>query len=115
MPTLTQPHTVSPITQEELGRLKFALPSLNVISYRGPGESGGVSSSLEPMAEQLSTKVRWIALSGIPFSSDSRLAGFSFHQPEVPDHMIELHAKACMEYLFPLLHSKPELARFDSE
>jgi trehalose-6-phosphate synthase len=115
MPTVTQPQVFTPPKLSEESGLRFALPSLNVISYRGPGESGGVSSSLEPMAEQLNTKVRWIALSGMPFSSDSRLAGFSFHQPEVPKHLVDFHAKACMEYLFPLLHSKPELARFDHE
>src|SRR5271155_5380690 len=95
------PHLLAPVTQEDLGQLKVSLPALNIISYQGPGDSGGVSTSLEPMAQQLSSKVRWIALSGLPFSADSNLTGFTFHQPQVSENLLERHQKAAMGYLFP--------------
>ena len=114
MPTATQqPFILSPVTDEDMGELKVSLPTLKVISYRGPGESGGVSISLEPIVRQLGTTVHWIALSGIPSIADSRIPGFRFYKSEPPRSIVEGHARAASEYLFPLLHGMPERATFD--
>ncbi len=110
-----QPSLLSPITREDLGELQLHLPALKVISYRGPGESGGVPASLEPITRQLGTKIQWLALSGLPSSQHRRVPGFTFHRPELPDALVELHERACLEYLWPLLHGMPERAQFDSQ
>jgi len=116
MPTATeQPTLLSPVTAHELGQLQVHLPALKVISYRGPGQSGGVSTSLEPLVKQLGTKIHWIALSGLPVDLEGHNSGFSFYRPELPQHLIELHSRASLSYLWPLLHGMPELAAFDLE
>lgn len=109
-----QPSLLSPITKEDLGQLELHLPTLKVISYRGPGESGGVPASLEPITRQLGTKIHWLALSGLP-DETNRVTGFDFHRPSLPKRLVELQERACLEYLWPLLHGMPEKARFDSE
>ncbi len=116
MPTAMQeekPLLLSPVTEEDLGRLQVHLPALKILSYRGPGESGGVSRSLEPVVRQLGTKIHWIALSGVPSPGEEKTAGFSFHKPTLPAPLVYGHGKSALEYLWPLLHGMPERAKFD--
>jgi trehalose 6-phosphate synthase len=116
MATLAQqPSLLSPITREDLGELKLHLPTLKVISYRGPGESGAVPASLEPLTRQLDAKIHWIALSGLPSENNSPVLGFTFYRAELPESLVERHERACLEYLWPLLHGMPEKAKFDSD
>src|SRR5688572_12815803 len=89
-----QPPLLSPITQEDIGQLQIHLPALKIISYRGPGQTGGVVSSLSPLTRQLGTKVYWIALSGVPSGPDSQIGGFSFHRPEIASKLTQQHASA---------------------
>lgn len=110
-----QPHLLSPLTAEDLGRLQVHLPALKIFSYRGPGESGGVASSLAPLTKQLGTKVQWIALSGVPSQEDNPIAGFSFHRPELAEDMLAKSGKAVQNYLWPLFHGISERAHFDAE
>jgi trehalose-6-phosphate synthase len=109
----TQPPLLAPLTQEDLGHLQVHLPALKIISYRGPGQSGGVVSSLSPLTKQLGTQVNWIALSGMPSSDSNQVAGFSFHRADVPPQQAELQGRVIHEYLWPLLHGLESRARFD--
>jgi trehalose 6-phosphate synthase/phosphatase len=116
MSSLTQtPPLLSPISTDELGQLQLYLPSLKVVSYRGPGESGGVPTSLEPIVKRLGSKIHWFAVSGVPSDKDERLTSFAFHNPEIPQSIIESHKKLATGYLWPLLHGMPEKAVFDQE
>lgn len=108
-----EPLLLSPVTQEDLGQLRVYLPALKVISYRGPGESGGISRSLEPVVSQLGTKIDWIAFSAIPASEAAQTPGFTFHRPAFAESIIQMHGRASLEYLWPLLHGMPERARFN--
>lgn len=110
-----QPALLSPITREDLGELQLRLPTLKVISYRGPGESGGVPASLEPITRQLGSQIHWIALSGLPSDKHKKVPGFSFYRAELPESLVDGHEKACLEYLWPLLHGMPEKAKFDPQ
>jgi trehalose 6-phosphate synthase len=110
-----QPPLLAPLTQEDMGTLQVHLPALKIISYRGPGQSGGVVTSLSPLTKQLGTKVHWIALSGVPTGDESQLPGFSFHKAELPAALADSSAKAINDYLWPLLHGLPERANFDQE
>lgn len=110
-----QPPLLAPLTQEDLGKLQVHLPALKIVSYRGPGHSGGVVSSLSPLTKQLGTQVHWVALSGVPGGEDSHISGFTFHRPEMPAQLMELHGRAIHQYLWPLLHGMPQRAVFDAE
>lgn len=107
---------LTPLSREDFQELDLFLPTLKVISYTGPGQSGGVSKSLEPVVKRLGTKVHWFAIEGqsLP-STDKPPEGFSFYSPKVPALLAERHKKAANEYLFPLLHGLTEKAKFDPE
>lgn len=118
MPSATQSlPLLTPISTEDLGQLQLYLPTLKILSYRGPGQSGGVSTSLEPVVQRLGTKVHWFAISGQPVqpSPFKTGAGFAFYTPQVPEHVIERHAQVANDYLWPLLHGMPDKAHFDAE
>lgn len=110
-----QPHLLNPLTQEDLGQLQVHLPALKIFSFRGPGQTGGVATSLAPLTKQLGTKVQWIALSGVPHQDERPIAGFSFHRPELSDDLVTQYGKSVMNYLWPLLHGMPERAKFDPD
>lgn len=109
--------------------LKPYLPALTVISFRGPGQAGGVSKALEPLVRQLETKINWLALSDIPGTAKSDTAtqaelprqvianfnGFSYIKPSVPANLFERHNNVVNSYLWPLLHERKDLAVFDRE
>ena len=69
MSTTFQPPTLlAPVTAEDLSEFDFHLPTVKVISYAGPGKSGGVSTSLEPVVKRLGTKVHWFSIDEMPES-----------------------------------------------
>lgn len=110
-----QPPLLAPLTQEDLGQLQIHLPALKIISYRGPGHSGGVVSSLSPLTKQLGTQVNWIALSGVPTGDENAVPGFTFHRPEVTNQFVDMNSRALHEYLWPLLHGLTDKAHYDAD
>lgn len=109
-----QPHLLNPVSPEDLGQLQVHLPALKLFSFRGPGQTGGVASSLAPLTKQLGSKVQWIALSGVPESEERPIAGFSFHKPDLNEGTVKQYGKAVLNYLWPLFHGMPEKAQFDA-
>lgn len=109
--------------------LKPYLPALTVISFRGPGQAGGVSKALEPLVRQLETKINWLALSDIPGTTQADTAtqaelprqvianfnGFSYIKPSVPATLFDRHNQVVNSYLWPLLHGRTDLADFNRE
>lgn len=112
---IQQPLLLAPFTAEDLGQLQVHLPALKIFSFRGPGEAGGVATSLAPLTKQLGTKVQWVALTGVPNSEEKPIAGFSFHKPELADDLIQQYGKSVQNYLWPLLHGMSDRAVFDAE
>ncbi len=110
-----QPHLLNPLSAEDLGQLQVHLPALKLFSFRGPGEKGGVASSLAPLTKQLGTKVQWIALSGVPDNDERPIAGFSFHKPDLSDENVSQYGRAVANYLWPLLHGMPDRAKYDAQ
>lgn len=124
--TLEPPPLLTPVSSEDLGQLQLFLPTLKVISYRGPGQTGGVSNSLEPVVKRLGTRVHWFAVEeeSVPHENNRPLSrtiptletpGFAFYTPRVSSAIYERHAQITFEYLWPLLHGMPEKAVFDAE
>ncbi|MBX9694970.1 MAG: trehalose-6-phosphate synthase, partial [Cyanobacteria bacterium] len=129
---------LAPVSPEELVEADFHLPTVKVISYAGPGKTGGVSTSLEPIVKRLGTKVHWFSVEEEPESErnqDGTVTGvksigsrdgasmysisresessFKFYNPELPKHIIDGHRRFAALHLWPLLHSQPEVAEFN--
>jgi len=120
---ITTPVLLSPITDEEIERLELFLPTVNVISYAGPGVTGGVPDSLEPVVRRLGTRVNWFALSELPQansdfappSKGSAGSGFSYYAPLAPKRLFDAHQKVVNGYLWDLLHGFVSKSTFDPE
>ncbi|MFA6212452.1 MAG: trehalose-6-phosphate synthase [Candidatus Obscuribacterales bacterium] len=119
----TTPVLLAPITEEEIERFELYLPTVNVISYAGPGVTGGVPASLEPVVRRLGTRVNWFALSELPqantnFAPPSKGTaggGFSYYAPLAPKRLFDAHQKVVNGYLWDLLHGFINKSVFDPE
>jgi len=119
----TTPVLLAPITEEEIERFELYLPTVNVISYAGPGVTGGVPASLEPVVRRLGTRVNWFALSELPqantnFAPPSKGTaggGFSYYAPLAPKRLFDAHQKVVNGYLWDLLHGFINKSVFDAE
>lgn len=124
------PHVLplfTPVSAEDLVDLDIHLPTLKILSYSGPGNTGGVANSLEPIVKRLGTKVHWFSIENqspdlepIPFEqvrnfSPAMNSGFAFYSSNVPQRMIQAHKRFSANYLWPLLHGMDEHAVFDAE
>jgi len=124
-PVSTLPVLLPTIVPEELERLDMYLPTVNVISYSGPGESGGVPASLSPVVKRLGTRVNWFALSNMPENKnpkstnsrqdDPTQPGFAYYSPKVPAWLVSSHYEVSHDYLSPLLHGLNDQAKFDPD
>ncbi len=97
----------------EVSDLELHLPTLKVISYRGPGDTSGVPTSLEPVVRRLQTKVHWFAIDGQPSSGELNSPNFMFYTPQPARPLLEDYKAFCSEYLWPLFHGHAERANFD--
>jgi len=97
----------------EASDLELHLPTLKVISYRGPGDTSGVPTSLEPVVRRLQTKVHWFAIDGQPSSGELNSPNFMFYTPLPARPLLEDYKAFCSEYLWPLFHGHVERANFD--
>lgn len=125
MVTTTQPlPLITPVSTEDLTDFDIHLPTLKVISYGGPGNTGGVATSLEPIVKRLGTKVHWFSIenqsgeisSFAPNSPHHRPeSAFQFYSTSVPTRIVEGHRRFSARYLWPLMHSMGSHIEFDAE
>jgi trehalose 6-phosphate synthase/phosphatase len=107
--------------RQQFSRLGLALvlldnTAMDIISYRGPGVAGGVSSGLTRVwqTETDSGSSCWWFLDGelvkaLPDSSDtSRVVGI------VDAQTIQAHYRYCNEFLWPLMHDLPQHVRYNA-
>lgn len=93
---------------------------MNILSYRGPGAGGGVSSALSRLMNRLSGltsgyaetlnsyPLRWWHLEGSDIKDSFGHEFISRPNPEV----IAGHYRYCNEFLWPVLHDMPEYAAY---
>src|SRR5579885_1133332 len=118
MSTVIQPAPLlQPTSIEDLSSLEIHLPTLKVISYSGPGNTGGVPTSLEPIVKRLGTKVHWFSVENenAPAPSNISSSAFAFYSAKVHDKIIQGHKRFCARYLWPLFHGIDSTTEFDPE
>lgn len=84
---------------------------MNLISYRGPGMAGGLSSGLaQAWDEHAVAGEDWwhlrdtqVAVSNNTISNPVKLA-------ELPSELVQSHYRYCNEFLWPIMHDLPEYA-----
>lgn len=87
---------------------------MDVISYRGPGAAGGVSSGLANAWKKHSNDKWW-------FISDHSLVVLSQGEEQaefitqLSDNLVSGHYRYCNELLWPLLHDLPQYASYNEE
>ena len=114
MVTLKTPTYSKWQTLDDSSELDLQLPTLKVVSYRGPGHSAGVSANLEPIVHRLQGKVHWFALRAQPDATNPNTP-FLFYTPQATKPMLDQYESFCSDYLWPLFHGNPERAKFDPE
>jgi trehalose 6-phosphate synthase len=89
--------------------------SINLLSYRGPGNSGGVSSGLECLWRTESAKAdsSWWFLSDKSLEKISSVSGSSEFIALIPEKVVAGHYRYCNDFLWPVLHDLDQYAKYD--
>lgn len=89
---------------------------MDLISYRGPGVAGGVSSGLgSAWRNSGAQKTRWWHVSKNTLqvlAPNDKIAKFIFLLPET---LVNGHYRYCNEFLWPVMHDLPEFATYRPE
>lgn len=89
---------------------------MDLISYRGPGVAGGVSSGLGAVwVGQTESQSRWYYINKEVFEmrqSDEQRSKFI---SMLPESMIDGHYRYCNELIWPLMHDLPEHASYSAD
>lgn len=88
---------------------------MNILSYRGPGAPGGVSSGLARLwAEQKQNSGAWWFIGG----NSSQELGHRSEKPStlgsLDESLLKGHYRFCNDFLWPVMHDLPQYATLDS-
>ena len=90
---------------------------MDVISYRGPGAAGGVSSGLgNAWRQQQDAKTRWWFLSGDTLSVlDQNMERGAEFVHQLTANVVKGHYRYCNEFIWPLMHDLPQHVTYRAE
>ncbi|MBY0551821.1 MAG: trehalose-6-phosphate synthase [Candidatus Obscuribacterales bacterium] len=88
---------------------------MNIISYRGPGMAGGVSSALAHLWREHAYNGTWWHLSGTSLHATEHPDEPYRELTGIPQAVIDGHYRYCNEFLWPVMHDLPQYARFRAE
>jgi trehalose-6-phosphate synthase len=89
---------------------------MNIISYRGPGMAGGVSSALALLwSRQLQSDSTWWHLTGNTMQATDDIGRKARDLSILPAAVIEGHYRYCNEFLWPIMHDLPEYATYKAD
>src|SRR5271155_1131740 len=91
--------------------------NMDVVSYRGPGAAGGVSSGLEnAWRGQKTPDTFWWFLAN---DSLSKLLPAQESEPtfvtQLSEQTVQGHYRFCNSFLWPIMHDLPQYVSFDDE
>lgn len=83
---------------------------MNIVSYRGPGMSGGVSTALARIWEESASQGSWWYMKGNALQMSSAIETESKPLASLSQELIQGHYRFCNEFLWPVLHDLPQYA-----
>lgn len=85
---------------------------MQIVSYRGPSQPGGVSKLIEQSTEN-DRSCRWL------FIENDRICSAASTEKQlktrVPAQILQGHYRFCNEFLWPLMHSRPDLMVYSAD
>lgn len=89
---------------------------MDIVSYRGPGAAGGVSSGLETAWRgQHTTDVSWWFLGDDALKFLTPISTQAQFVTQLSDPNVKGHYAYCNEFIWPLMHDLPQYASYDSD
>ncbi len=89
--------------------------TMDVVSYRGPGAAGGVSSALEiGWRNQSHIQSHWWFLANNTIERLSSEYRSGMFVKKLPEELVSGHYRYCNDFLWPLMHDLPQYATFNA-
>lgn len=89
---------------------------MNIVSYRGPGRAGGVSSALANLWQaRVKMSGRWWHLSNTTFQVADQVSEELRELTSLSREVVDGHYRYCNEFLWPVMHDLPHYARYRQE
>jgi len=88
---------------------------MNIVSYRGPGMAGGVSSALARIWEDCSENASWWHLNENHVEVARGIEYDTRRLNTLPKELIKGHYDYCNEFLWPVMHDLPQYATYKKE
>jgi trehalose 6-phosphate synthase/phosphatase len=85
---------------------------MNIVSYRGPGMAGGVSSALARLWDEHGTDANWWHLTDREIKVACGIDGDDYSLASLPEALIKGHYNYCNEFIWPVMHDLPQFARY---
>ncbi len=87
---------------------------MDIVSYRGPGAAGGVSSGLDgAWRGQHGADISWWFLGNDALKFLTPTADQGQFVTQLTDSVVKGHYAYCNEFLWPIMHDLPEFASYD--
>lgn len=110
-----EPDKVHASKSEKANRLLNGAEKMNILSYRGPGMAGGVSSALALLWTEHDVEATWWHLSGSVLHATDQLNEPARILSTIPQAVIDGHYRYCNEFLWPVMHDLPQYARYSEQ
>lgn len=87
---------------------------MNIISYRGPGMAGGVSTALARIwNDKADANSSWWHLCDNEFTVELRRASLPIKLASFNKELLHAHYTYCNEFLWPIMHDLPQYATYN--
>src|SRR5262249_53944011 len=91
-------------------------PRMDILSYRGPGAPGGVSSGLARLwSEQNQQDNNWWFIDGNSCRELVHNAEQHVSLGNLDESLVKGHYRFCNDFLWPVMHDLPEHATFNAD
>ena len=88
---------------------------MNVVSLKGPGSDGGISTALEHLYKSGGRNQSWWYLAQDQIRCQTRSAVRHIPSENIPAQICDAHYQFCHSFIWPIMHSLPEQVCYKEE